>query len=93
MRDALVSAAPESVLDPKLQALLDYALRLTREPSSCRREDVDLLRAAGATDEEILATVQVAAYFNYVNRIADGLGVDPEPDAEDDPASVPPAPA
>lgn len=52
--------------------------RVTRDPAGCRREHVDALRSAGATDEQIHATVQVCAYFNYINRIADGLGVDPE---------------
>ena len=39
-----------------------------------------LFRAAGASDEEIHATVQVCAYFNYINRVADALGVDLEPE-------------
>lgn len=55
-------------------------MKLTERPAACRREDVDALRAAGATDEEIHATVQVASYFNYINRVADALGVDPEPE-------------
>lgn len=62
------------------RALLAYAEKLTLEPSQCRRADVEALRAAGATDEEIHATVQVAAYFNYINRVADALGVDLEPE-------------
>lgn len=70
---------PESVLEPKYAALLDYARRLTRAPSSCSEAQVDTIRESGATDEEIHATVQVAAYFNYINRVADGLGVDLEP--------------
>jgi len=53
---------------------------VTRTPSRCTRDDVDRLREAGATDTEIHAAVQVAAYFNYVNRVADALGVDPEPE-------------
>jgi alkylhydroperoxidase family enzyme len=55
---------------------------LTLTPAQCCRDDVDQLRSAGATDEEISATVQVAAYFNYINRVADGLGVDLEPEME-----------
>lgn len=55
---------------------------MTRAPASCRRADVDALRARGATDEEISATVQVAAYFNYINRVADALGVDFEPEMQ-----------
>ncbi len=60
--------------------LLDYCTKVTNAPASCTREDVDSLRAADATDEEIHATVQVCAYFNYINRVADALGVDLEPE-------------
>jgi alkylhydroperoxidase family enzyme len=63
-----------------LKALLDHVLKLTRAPAACTRADVDALRAAGATDEQIHAAVQVAAFFNYINRVADGLGVDLEPE-------------
>jgi len=38
------------------------------------------LRSAGATDEQIHCAVQVAAYFNYINRVVDALGVEPEPE-------------
>jgi alkylhydroperoxidase family enzyme len=67
-------------LDPKLRALLAYAIKMTEAATACSRADVEALRVAGATDPEIHATVQVAAYFNYINRVADALGVDPEPD-------------
>lgn len=40
--------------------------------------DIELLRAVGLTDGDILDTVQVISYFNYINRLADALGVDPE---------------
>ena len=59
---------------------------MTRAPASCREEDVEALRAAGAGDAEIHATVQVAAYFNYINRVADALGVDLEPEMREPPA-------
>ncbi len=42
--------------------------------------DVGTLRATGLDDTTINDAAQVVAYFNYINRIADGLGVDPEPD-------------
>ena len=42
------------------------------------QEDVEVLRTAGFNDEAIHDAVQVISYFNYINRIADGLGVDPE---------------
>ena len=43
------------------------------------QSDVGLLRTAGLTDAEILDVCQVASYYNYVNRLADGLGVELEP--------------
>jgi len=67
-------------LDAKTRALMDWCARLTLAPSEMRREDVDALRAAGWTDREVLDAAQVACYFNYINRLADGLGVDLEPD-------------
>ena len=53
---------------------------MTRTPAACRQQDVEALRERGASDEEIHATVQVCAYFNYINRVADALGVDLEPE-------------
>jgi len=61
------------------RALLRYAARLTREPASITRADLDALRAEGWDDRAILDLNQVVAYFNYVNRIANGLGVRLEP--------------
>ncbi len=65
-------------LDAPTLALLDYADRLTRSPGSITAADVDVLRRAGWDDRAISDAAQVCAYFNYINRIADGLGVDPE---------------
>lgn len=67
-------------LGPKVGALLDYAEKLTLRPWEMRREDVEGLRAAGWEDRQIHDAVQVIAYFNYINRVADGLGVDLEPE-------------
>ena len=65
-------------LDEPMLALLEYADRLTRNPGAMGRADVDELREAGWDDRAISDAVQVCAYFNYINRIADGLGVDEE---------------
>ena len=45
-----------------------------------RKQDVETLRRQGLGDRDILDTVEVIAYFNYINRIADALGIDPEPE-------------
>jgi uncharacterized peroxidase-related enzyme len=62
-------------LGPRVRALLDYADKLTRTPWAMQRADLDPLRAAGLSDRDILDLNLVAAYYAYVNRIADGLGV------------------
>jgi alkylhydroperoxidase family enzyme len=61
-----------------VRALCEYAVRLTQDPS--RIGSADALRAAGITDAEIHDAIQVIAYFNYINRVAEGVGVDSEPD-------------
>jgi uncharacterized peroxidase-related enzyme len=65
-------------LDATTLALLEYADKLTRTPGAVIRSDVDALRAAGWDDRAVTDATQVCSYFNYINRIADGLGVDPE---------------
>ena len=64
--------------DPRLRALLDYACKLTRHPEAMVEADVERLRAAGLDDRAIVDANQVVAYYNYVNRVADGLGVELE---------------
>jgi uncharacterized peroxidase-related enzyme len=55
--------------------MLDYAVKLTREPWAMMEQDVVRLRGAGFTDADILDIAQIVAYFAYANRIADGLGI------------------
>jgi uncharacterized peroxidase-related enzyme len=59
-------------------AMLAYAAKLTRAPARVAEEDVSALRSAGFDDAAILDICQVTAYYNYVNRLADGLGVELE---------------
>lgn len=63
-------------LPDRRSALLRYAHRLTTQPGSMREVDIDGLREAGLGDEDILDVNMLVAYFNFVNRIALGLGVD-----------------
>ncbi len=58
--------------------MLDYALKLTAEPHTINNEDVARLRAEGLDDRAIHDLCAVTAYFAFVNRIADGLGVELE---------------
>ena len=62
-------------LEPADRALLDYAVKLARSPDAMVEEDVEALREAGFSDRAILDIAQVTAYFSFVVRIADGLGV------------------
>ena len=59
--------------------MLDFAVKLTREPRAMTREDVESLRAVGFDDTAIHDIVQITGFFAYYNRLADGLGIDPEP--------------
>lgn len=62
--------------------MLEYVEVLTLRPWETRRSHVEGLKAVGLSDRDILDLNQVTAYFAYVNRIADGLGVELEPYAE-----------
>ena len=59
-------------------AMLDYASKLTIYPKDMIREDVERLQEMGYSDRSILDINQIVSYFAYVNRIADGLGVELE---------------
>lgn len=65
-------------LTPRQKALARFAVLSTRTPSAVRPRHLAALRRQGLTDRDILDAVQVIAYFNYINRIADSLGVDSE---------------
>jgi uncharacterized peroxidase-related enzyme len=70
----------EAALEARLRALCDYAVKLTRTPGSVAARDVEELRAHGWDDRAIHDAIQVIAYFNYVNRVAEGVGIGPEPE-------------
>ncbi|MDX1577432.1 MAG: peroxidase-related enzyme [Gemmatimonadota bacterium] len=66
-------------LSPRLRALLAYAEKLTLDPARMEEGDLAPMRQAGLDDEAVLHACEVVAYFNFVNRMADGLGVELEP--------------
>jgi uncharacterized peroxidase-related enzyme len=93
IRAALEAQAPERAFQGKELALLVYAGKLTIAVGRMERADIDALRAAGCDDGEILEVNQVCAYFNYSNRLLNGLGVTTEGDVigyytEDDDAGA-----
>jgi uncharacterized peroxidase-related enzyme len=57
------------------RAMLEYVVTLTRDATQVAPEDHDRLRAAGFTDQAILQITLIASWFNYINRVADALGV------------------
>ena len=72
---------PESIdLDPKDRALVDYAVKLTKSPSVTLETDIEILREAGFNDEDILRINMLVGYFNFVNRIVLGLGIELSPE-------------
>jgi uncharacterized peroxidase-related enzyme len=76
----LAAGKAEAAASPRLRAILGYAVALTLEPRSVTREHVEALRAAGLSDAEILNANMVTAYFGFVNRVVEGLGVESSPD-------------
>jgi uncharacterized peroxidase-related enzyme len=62
--------------------LCKFAEMVTRAPAALRAQHLETLRLHGLSDRDILDAVEVIAYFNYINRIADALGIDPEPEMQ-----------
>ena len=63
-------------LDPQTRGMLVFATKLTRAPASMQKSDVEALRGLGLNDEQILSTVLITCNFNFMTRLADGLGVE-----------------
>ena len=72
--DQLATSYKYAPLGERERSMLDFAVRLTEESHRCGPEDVEALRAAGWSDAEIMDIAQVAAMFNFTNRLASGLG-------------------
>jgi uncharacterized peroxidase-related enzyme len=72
---AFVAVKPEAAFAGKELALLRYVRKLTLTPQAMEEADIATLRDAGATDADIFEANQVCAYFNYSNRLLNGLGV------------------
>ena len=75
---ALASGFRTAELKSADEAMLGYAVKLTRSPGDIAQKDVEALRAAGFDDRAIHDICAITAYFAFVNRIADGLGVELE---------------
>ena len=76
--EAVLTDYTTAGLDKRRRGMLDYVAKLTLAPGAMEQTDVKALRALGFGDTDILHIVEVAGYYAYVNRIADGLGVELE---------------
>ena len=72
---ALVEDYENAPLSEADRAMLDYATKLTQNATRITPRDHERLRAAGFDDRGILQITLIAAWFNYINRVADALGV------------------
>jgi uncharacterized protein YciW len=63
-----------------VRALCDFAVTLTHQPAAVRESQIDALRSGGWSDAAIHDAIQVIAYFNYINRVADAVGIEGEPE-------------
>jgi alkylhydroperoxidase family enzyme len=59
--------------------MVDYVVKLTKDATKVRKDDHEKLRAVGFDDKAILQITLIASWFNYINRVADSLGVGREP--------------
>ena len=73
--DMLMTADGLETLEPRLSNVVRYAEKLTSAPEAMTESDLGELRAVGLSDKDVLDLSLIVAYFNFVNRIALGLGV------------------
>jgi len=73
--EALEKDYTTAPLTKQERAMLDYAVKITRDATKVWKDDHDKLRALGFDDQAILQITLIAAWFNYINRVADALGV------------------
>ena len=76
LANAWMNDISQSELAEEDQAMLEFAVKLTLEPASVVKDDVEALRDAGFDDEQVLSIVLITGLVNFMNRLAQGLGVD-----------------
>jgi uncharacterized peroxidase-related enzyme len=62
-------------ITPQERVMLDYVVKLTKDATKIWKDDHERLRASGFDDKAILQITLIASWFNYINRVADALGV------------------
>jgi uncharacterized peroxidase-related enzyme len=78
-REMLREVGEPEELDERRRALLAFAAKLTSAPGEMAPADVERLRAHGLSDTAVSDAIQVVAFFNYVNRIVNAVGIEDEP--------------
>jgi uncharacterized peroxidase-related enzyme len=78
--DHLLSNYRYAQLNARDRTMLDFAVKVTQTPDRCTEQDVDTLREAGYSDEDILHIAELTAIFNFNGRIANALGLMPNPE-------------
>jgi uncharacterized peroxidase-related enzyme len=73
--EALEKDYTTAPITPQDRAMLDYVIKLTKDATKVQKDDIEGLRAAGFDDRGILQITLIASWFNYINRVADALGV------------------
>jgi len=73
--EALEKDYTTAAITPQERVMVDYVVKLTKDATRCSKRDIDGLRAAGFDDRGILQITLIASWFNYINRVADSLGV------------------
>jgi uncharacterized peroxidase-related enzyme len=73
--DALEKDYTTAPVTPQERVMLDYVVKLTKDATKVWKDDHEGLRAAGFDDKAILQITLIASWFNYINRVADALGV------------------
>lgn len=75
MVEALRQDYTKAIISEQDRAMLDYVVKLTKDATKCSPEDHKRLREVGFDDRGILQITLIASWFNYINRVADSLGV------------------
>ena len=73
--DALERDYKTAPITPQERVMLDYVVKLTKDATKVWKDDTEGLRAVGFDDRGILQITLIASWFNYINRVADALGV------------------
>ena len=73
--EALEKDYTTAPITPQERVMVNYVVKLTKDATKCWKDDIEGLRAAGFDDRGILQITLIASWFNYINRVADALGV------------------